>query len=245
VAWLVPLALLAAWALASERRWLPPQILPAPALVKDTLVDLATSGDLLRHGAISLGRVLGGFALGTLLGLGLGAALGLSRRTEDYLGPLWTAFTQVPALGWIPLLMMVLGIGEALKIALLVLAVVVPVAVNTASGIRNAPASLVEVAQALGFSRAQLLARVVVPAALPALFTGARHGLTQAWLALVTVELLASSEGLGFLIVWGRQLFQLDLVLAAIVLVGGVGLLLDRALQLLEARLLPWRKAWS
>jgi sulfonate transport system permease protein len=81
----------------------------------------------------------------------------------------------------------------------------------------------------------------------PAAFVGIRYGLTQAWLSLVTVELLASSEGLGFLIVWGRQLFQLDLVLAAIIVVGVVGLLLDKGLERLEARLLRWRPstAWS
>jgi sulfonate transport system permease protein len=242
LAWLVPLCLLAAWSVASGRQLIAPQILPPPALVKDTLLDLARSGDLLRHGAVSLARVGAGFLLGSVLGVALGTAMGVSRRFEQYVAPLWSAFTQVPVLGWIPLLMMVLGIGEALKVVLLMLAVVVPLAVNTASGIRAVPAAYVEVARALRFSRLQLLRRVVVPAALPAVFTGARHGLTQAWLALVTVELLASSEGLGFMIVWGRQLFQLDLVLAAIVLVGLVGLLFDRGLAVVEGRLMPWRR---
>jgi sulfonate transport system permease protein len=86
---------------------------------------------------------------------------------------------------------------------------------------------------------------VVFPATVPSLFVGLRYGLTQAWLSLVTVELLASSEGLGFLIVWGRQLFQLDLVLAAIIVVGVVGLLLDRALARVERRLLRWRPVWD
>jgi sulfonate transport system permease protein len=92
------------------------------------------------------------------------------------------------------------------------------------------------------FSRARLLRRVILPGSAPAMFSGLRHGLMQGWLALVTVELLASSEGLGFMIVWGRQLFQLDLVLVAIAIVGVVGLLLDRALAFTEARLLPWRR---
>jgi sulfonate transport system permease protein len=103
------------------------------------------------------------------------------------------------------------------------------------------PPAYVEVARAFEFSRAQLLRRVILPACVPALFVGLRSALTQSWLSLVTVELLASSEGLGFMIVWGRQLFQLDLVLCAIVMVGLVGLALDKALELLEARLLVWR----
>ena len=94
----------------------------------------------------------------------------------------------------------------------------------------------------LKFTRAQLLRRVVFPAALPQVWGGVRYGLTHAWLTLVVVELVASSEGLGFMIVYGRQLFQLDIVLAAVVVVGVVGYALDRLLAVIEERLLRWRK---
>jgi sulfonate transport system permease protein len=171
----------------------------------------------------------------------LGIAMGLSRTLEDYLGPIFKAVSQVPVLGWLPLAMMFLGIGESLKVVIIAHASLVPVAMNTLKGIRGVPRSYVEVAQAFRFSRAQLLRKVIFPASVPSIFVGIRYGLTQAWLSLVTVELLASSEGLGFLIVWGRQLFQLDLVLVAILVVGVVGLLLDKGLALLEARLLHWR----
>jgi sulfonate transport system permease protein len=103
------------------------------------------------------------------------------------------------------------------------------------------PRNYVEVARVFQFSHRQLLRKVILPAAVPSIFVGIRYGITQAWLSLVTVELLASSEGLGFMIVWGRQLFQLDLVLSAIVVVGTVGLLIDKTLALLESRLLRWR----
>ena len=239
--WIVPVGILIAWSAASATRVISPQILPAPRVVGETLLDLARTGDLWRNGVVSLGRIAAGFLLGCGVGLTFGTAMGLSRPIDDYLEPLWNALAQVPLLGWIPLFMMVLGIGESLKVVLLVIAVMVPVAVNTASGMKGVPAPFIEVARTLRFSRLQLLRLVVLPAAVPAIFTGVRHGLTQAWLALVTVELLASSEGLGFMIVWGRQLFQLDLVLAAIAIVGLVGLGFDRGLALLETRLLPWR----
>jgi sulfonate transport system permease protein len=242
LAWVLPALLLAAWYVAARFELVAPQILPAPRLVGETLVDLVKSGELLRNGAISFGRVLGGFALGSLLGLSLGIAMGLSRRVEHYVSPLFKAVTQVPVLGWIPLLMMLVGIGEALKVIVIVNAALIPLALNTSSGIRNVPASYLEVAKVLRFSQRQLLGRVILPATVPAIFTGLRHGLMQSWLALVTIELLASSEGLGYLIVWGRQLFQLDLVLVAIAIVGLVGLLLDRGLAGIEARLLPWRR---
>jgi sulfonate transport system permease protein len=238
----LPAALLGLWALAAARAWAPPQLLPAPRLVGETLLDLVRSGDLFSNLGISLVRIAGGFALGSLLGLLLGVAMGLSRRVEEYLQPTFQALNQVPVLGWLPLAMMVFGIGESLKIVIIAQASLVPVALNALRGIRRVPTQYIEVAKVLKFSRAQLLRKVVFPAAVPALFVGVRYGLTLAWLSLVTVELLASSEGLGFMIVWGRQLFQLDLVLAAIIAVGIVGLCLDKGLALLESRLLHWRQ---
>jgi sulfonate transport system permease protein len=239
--WLLPLGLLSLWALAAERGWAPPQILPPPRLVLDTIVDLVKSGDLLLNYAISLGRVTAGFLLGSAIGAVLGVAMGLSRRVEQYLYPTFNALSQVPVLGWLPLAMMLFGIGESLKIAIIAQASLVPVAINVLTGIRRVPGQYVDVARVFEFSRAQYLRKVVLPATVPSLFVGVRYGLTLAWLSLVTVELLASSEGLGFLIVWGRQLFQLDLVLAAIISVGVVGLLLDKGLAKLESKLLRWR----
>lgn len=245
IGWVVPASLLALWTLASAKQWVAPQILPAPAAVAQTLLEQVKSGELFVNFAISLGRVAGGFALGGLIGVGVGIAMGLSRRVEQYLFPSFNAISQVPVLGWLPLAMMVLGIGESLKVVIIAHATLVPIAINTLKGIRNVPQAYLDVARTFKFSNRQLLRQVIFPASVPSAFVGIRYGLTQAWLSLVTVELLASSEGLGFLIVWGRQLFQLDLVLAAIIVVGVVGLLLDKGLEKVEARLLRWRPTGS
>jgi sulfonate transport system permease protein len=247
VGWIVPSAIVLLWAFASKRELIAPQILPAPAAVAETLLEQVKSGELFTNFAISLARVAGGFALGAVIGVGLGVTMGLSRRAEQYLFPIFNAIGQVPVLGWLPLAMMVLGIGESLKIVIIAHATLVPIALNALKSIRNVPQAYIDVARTFEFSKRQLLRKVVFPASVPGVFVGIRYGLTQAWLSLVTVELLASSEGLGFLIVWGRQLFQLDLVLAAIIVVGVVGLLLDKGLERLEARLLRWRPAtaWS
>jgi sulfonate transport system permease protein len=245
IGWAVPAVLLGLWSLASSKQWVAPQILPAPGAVAQTLLEQVKSGELFGHLAISLGRVAGGFVVGGVIGVGAGVAMGLSRRVEQYLFPFCNAIGQVPVLGWLPLAMMVLGIGESLKVAIIAHASLVPIALATLKGIRNVPQTYLDVARTFEFSKRQLLRQVVFPASVPAIFVGVRYGLTQAWLSLVTVELLASSEGLGFLIVWGRQLFQLDLVLAAIIVVGVVGRLLDKALEKLEARLLRWRPAGS
>lgn len=242
LSWPFPLAVLLLWQVGAQFELIPAQILPAPLVVAQTFADLWGTGELQDHLLISLGRVLYGFSLGTGLGLLLGVSMGLSPVVRDYLYPTFRLFAQVPSLGWLPLLMMVVGIDEALKIILISKAAFVPVTVNTYNGLRNVPTSLIEVSRVFRFTRWQLLRRVVFPSAFPTLWNGIRYGLTHAWLALVAVELLASSEGLGFLIVYGRQLFQLDVVLAAVVVVGAVGFALDRVLSVIETRLLRWRR---
>lgn len=242
LAWPVPLALLGLWYLAARFEWIPPQVLPAPDAVLATLEDLYRSGELWSNLQISALRVAGGFAVGLAGGLALGAAMGLSPRFRDYVYPTFKAFSQVPVLGWLPLLMLLVGIDEALKIILIAKAALVPIAINTYKGIHNVPTRYLEVARVLKLTRWQTLSRVVFPAAAAPIWNGVRYGLTHAWLALVVVELLASSEGLGYMIVYGRQLFQLDMVIAAVIVVGAVGFTLDKALALAEQAVLRWRK---
>jgi sulfonate transport system permease protein len=242
LAWPLPLALLLLWAVAAHYEWIAPQVLPAPGTVAATFKDALLSGELWANVQISLLRVVGGFAVGLVGGLLLGVAMGLSPTVKDYVYPLFKAFSQVPVLGWLPLLMLLVGIDEALKFILIGKAALVPIALNTYKGIQSVPTRYIEVARVLKFTRWQLLSKVVFPAALAPIWNGIRYGLTHAWLALVVVELLASSEGLGFMIVYGRQLFQLDVVLAAVVVVGLFGYALDKGLAAIETRLLRWRK---
>lgn len=241
-AWPFPLAVLLLWHLASVWGWAPEQVLPPPAQVFRTFADLAASGELWENLQISLVRVFTGFGIGLLAGLSLGVAMGLSPTVRAYLFPLFKAFSQVPVIGWLPLLMLLVGIDEALKFLLIAKATLVPVTLNTCQGIQGVPNRFIEVARVYGFTRWQMLTRVVFPAATAPIWNGMRYGLTHAWLALVVVELLASSEGIGFLIVYGRQLFQLDVVLAAVLAVGIVGFAIDKLLSLTEAWLLRWRK---
>ncbi|HEY0289160.1 MAG TPA: ABC transporter permease [Pseudomonas sp.] len=235
--WLVPLALLGVWYLGTERGWLSEQVLPPPAFVYQTLTDLITSGDLWMNASASLQRVLVGFVLGAGLGITLGLAMGLSKTVEDYLLPTFNALVQIPVLGWLPFALLLFGIGEPLKYVLIAHSALIPVTLCTLQAFRQAPKGLLEVGSAYGFSRRQIVTDIVIPSAIPPIFTGLRLGFTKAWLSLVVVELLASSEGLGYLIAYGRQLFQLDLVMAAVVVVGAVGLLIDRGFDVVERRL--------
>lgn len=236
-----PAAVLSIWFSGTHWGWLPEQILPKPADVWGTLLEMLRSGELKVHAGFSLLRVVYGFAAGATAGFVLGAAMGLSRTVDDYVRPLFTAISQVPALAWIPLAMLLLGIGEALKIVVIAKATFVPIVMNTSAGIRNVSSQLLEVGETFRFSTLQKLRLVVLPGSVPSIFTGLRYGLTHAWIALVSVELVASSEGLGYLLVWGRQMFWLDTVLVSMAVIGVVGFLTDKVLAVIEQRLQRWR----
>jgi len=236
-----PALLFALWWLSAAQGWLPEQLLPAPAAVWDALAETAASGDLQADILISLQRVGAGFALGALGGLAFGGAIGLSRTLRQLFDPLFLLLAQVPPLAWIPLVILAVGIDEAMKVTVIAWASFVPVVLGVAQGIRDVPAPLRELGRALTFSPWDLVSRIVFPAAVPAIFTGLREGLANAWQTLVAAELFASSEGLGYLISLGRQLFQLDLVLAMVLVLGIVGLSVNSALALVERRLLRWQ----
>jgi sulfonate transport system permease protein len=234
---ILPLSVLGIWQLAVSHEWIAVQLLPPPELVWQSLFDLWDSGDLTHNLAISLSRIFWSVLIGSSVGWALGFSVALSKTARAYLYPSFEVFSQFPVVGWIPLLIIFLGIDEGLKIAAISIAVVVPVTVATYKGISNIPRNLLEVAQVYCFSRSQVLLRVVLPAALPSLFSGFRQGIMQAWLALVFVELLASGDGIGYLMGYARLLMQLDLVFVGVIVIGVVGVTLDLSLRWLESRL--------
>jgi sulfonate transport system permease protein len=236
----LPFVFLLVWQAATTQGWLAPQILPAPAMVVATLIDLTVGGDIAANLAISLWRIVSGFAIGAGAGLVFGVALGVSPRLEQVLGPLFRAVAQVPSLGWLPFLILIFGIGETLNYIIIAKACFVPVVINTAGGIRNIPVQYIEVARAFRLTRATLIFRLVLPAALPQVFSGVRLALSHAWIALVVVEMLADTEGVGYMMTWGRTLFQIDVVIAGMLLIGVIGFLMDAGLRRAEARLRRW-----
>lgn len=236
----VPLAIVLLWQWSAVQGWVPPQILPAPALVFDTFVELARSGELLDGLLISLQRIASGLAIGVPLGLALGIWLGVSARARRYVEPTLRAVFAVPTLGWIPILILIFGIDEALKVIVIAKAVMVPVVLNTSRGIRGIPVAYIEAARVLRLSRWTRLTRLTLPASLPVVFSGFRLGLSHAFISLIVVEMLAATEGMGYMMVWGRKLFQLDIVIVGIVVVGVAGFALDLLLRQLEKSLSRW-----
>jgi sulfonate transport system permease protein len=176
--------------------------------------------------------------VGGLAGLAFGTLLGLSRPVDQMFGPLFKALAQVPSLGWVPLLILIFGL--VLKIIIIAKACFVPIVLATSEGIRNVPRPYREVALVLRLRRRSVLTKLLIPAALPTVFGGFRLALSHAWIALIVVEMLAAAEGVGYMMVWGRTLFQIDIVIVGMLIIGGIGLLMDAGLTRIEHGLRRW-----
>ncbi|CAI8932652.1 MULTISPECIES: ABC transporter permease [unclassified Pseudomonas] len=224
--------------------WLPAYQMPAPSEIALTLGDLA-EGALWKHISASLLRVLLGFAIGAGLALIFAAWVGLSREAEAYLEPTFAGLRSIPSLAWVPLLLLWLGIDETSKVVLIAIGAFFPVYLNGVAAIRNIDRKLVEVGHMYGFSRRCLVRRILLPAALPGLFTGLRSGMSLAWMFLVAAELIAATKGLGYLLSDGRETSRPDIVLAAIIVLALLGKLSDGLLAGLEKRFLAWRDTFN
>ncbi|MBV7534548.1 ABC transporter permease [Duganella sp. sic0402] len=241
---LLPVTALAALELAVRAGLIPANLLPAPSQIIDTLRDLGAQG-LPGHIGASTARVALGFTAGAALAVLLGAAVGLSRHAEALLDPTFQALRAIPSLAWVPLLLLWLGIDEAPKIVLIAIGAFFPVYMGVASGIRGVDRKLIEVARLYRLSSVALTRRVLLPAALPAILTGLRNGLSLAWMFMVAAELIAASRGLGYLLSDGRETSRADIVLAAIALLAILGKISDSLMAAIEKRSLAWRDSYA
>lgn len=242
--WVLPLAAIAAWWLAVHTGASSSPMLVSPARVLDTALDQVLTGKLWRALGASFAREFAGFAIGAALGLLLGAALGLSRGVERVIGPSFNTFKQVSLFAWIPLISVWFGLGDAAKVVFLSLAALVPVVVNTCDGIRNTPPALLEVARVHGYTRLQTIVSVILPSAVPSLFTGIYLALIYSWLATIGAEyLLVAGVGIGNTLIDGSEHFRMDLVIFGMTVVGLVGWALNALARIVERRLVRWRTA--
>ncbi|MFT4048033.1 MAG: ABC transporter permease [Solimonas sp.] len=233
-AWISPLLLLVAWTLAVRSGLFSEQILASPWQIVKTAAALIRSGELPHHLAVSLGRLLGGFALGTIAGVLFGAALARVRLVEPFFGPLFQVLRQLPSIALIPMFILLFGIGETFKVVLVLKATFFVVALATYDAVRQLPPAWLEVAGLYRLPARVQLWRLLLPGALPAILTGARIALGRSWMVLVGAELLASESGIGQMMEMARQLFQLDVVMVGVVVTGLVGFALDRGFRLIE-----------
>jgi len=235
---IVPLLLLVIWQLVTAGMGLfSPSQLPPPGDVVSALGALLQHGELWTHLEASAARVLVGYLAGAAAALTLGSLVGLSVTVRRLLAPTVAAIRTVPSLAWVPLLLLWFGIDETPKVLLVAIGGFFPIYTTTASALSHVDSRLVEVGRAYGRHGAALLATVMLPAAAPELVNGLRLGLANAWLFVVAAELIASSKGLGFLLIDSQNTGRTDVMLVAIILLAALGKVTDAALGAVEQRI--------
>ena len=240
--WIGPVALLALWFAGSATGLLDPRTLSEPWTVVDTAAGLVESGRLQDSLLTSAVRALLGLGIGVAVGTVLAVVSGLSRLGEAFIdGPIQVK-RSIPTLALIPLLILWLGIGEEMKVVTIALGVLVPVYIHTHNGLRSIEGRYAELAETIGVSRAEFVRDVVLPGAMPGFLLGLRFAVTTALLALVVVEQVNSTSGIGHMITLASNYGQTDVIVVGLVVYAVLGLVADGSVRLIERKALSWRR---
>ncbi|MGN6122210.1 MAG: ABC transporter permease [Sphingomonas oligoaromativorans] len=237
-----PALLLLYWAVLSVTGFLDPHILPAPWTAVTTAIQLIREGRLQEHLAVSAGRAAAGLLLGSVTGVIFALVSGLTLLGGYVIDGLVQLKRGIPILALIPFMVLWLGIGETMKVAVIATSVFFPIYIQTHTALRAIDLRHVELAETLRLSRWQFLRHVVLPGALPGFLTGLRFGATGAWLALVVVEQLNATSGIGYMVTLARNYAQTDVMLVGLVVYALLGFGSDAAVRILERRALRWRR---
>jgi len=241
----VPVTLLVTWELSVRWGLFPPALIASPSQVLTKFFTMLFGLQLIEHAAISLMRLLSGFILGTVLGIFLGTVVGASRLGARLFEPSVLSLIPIPPIAWIPLLIILFGIGDASKILLISIGSFCTLFIHTAYGIRSADKNLVEVANVLGKSRSSRLWHILLPSAIPNILSSMRVAMALSWTLLIASEVIASSKGLGWLIWDSRNFSRPDDMIVGMVAVGILGKLTDTLLIKLERYLTRWRSTYQ
>ena len=240
LSWGILIGILALWELAATRGWVNVTILSKPSRIYAKFAQMLGDGSLVKHLLASLGRVLKGFAIGGGIGLALGLILGLSPDLETVANLFIGILRPIPPIAWIPLLILALGIGEESKVTVIAIGSFWPMLLDTLQGVKSTDKALLELGQVLEKSRLTVVTKIILPSAVPAIFTGARQSISRAWSCVVTAEMIAASRGVGFLIQYARELSQPALMWVGVAMIGLVGVVIDLIMRILEKKILYW-----
>ena len=241
-----PLALVVLWhaAVASSGTKLVPTPYMVAVMMKDFALggvyDDAFSGTILTHLLASMQRVYGGFLLAAAIGIPLGLAIGKIPVFRQLLDPTLSLLRPIPVTAWLPLSMVFFGLGPRSAVFLVFLGAFYPILLNTIFGVRSVDGKLFEAANMLGCDGARMFRQVVLPAALPSIFTGLRLGHGFAWILIVVGEMTGVPTGLGSVIMDGRTLSRADLVITGMIVIGVAGFICDRLIVSLNNHVLRW-----
>lgn len=234
-------ALIALWQVASMRGWISPVFAPAPSEVARSLWTMAETGSLWSNLRASLLRLAGGWTLGTLAGLALGFAIGLTTLFRSTGVPIVAALFPIPKIAMLPLFILWFGIGEGSKVATIAFGVFFPTVVAVYGGVDAVDRTLVRMGRAFGLSSWAILWKIVLPGALPAILSAFRISASIGIILLVAAEMIGAQHGVGALILLAGNLMAVDQLLAGVVLLSAMGLTVNALITVIERRLLAWR----
>jgi sulfonate transport system permease protein len=241
--WVLPAALVAVWYGVTRLGWVNTKLIVPPADVVSAGAKALADQEFYVGVGYSLGRDLIGFSLGSLAGVALGLLLGVSRWADRLIGPTFHTLRQISLFAWLPLLSSFLGVGDPAKVVFIAFSAFYPVVLAMLEGVRGVSLAHAEVARVYGFSRTQLLLRLILPSASPQIIGGLRLGLIYAWLATIGSEYLLASvgSGLGSTVFRGRASFNVGLIIFGMLAIGLIGTLLNKLAAWAEERALRWR----
>lgn len=239
----LPLAFIASWYVVTSFHWVNTKLIVPPVGVLTTGATELAKGDFYLGIALSLWRDLSGFTLGALAGIAVGALIGVSRLADKIIGPTFHTARQISLFAWLPLLSALVGTGDLSKVIFIAFSAFYPVVLGTLEGVKGVSKAHAEVAQVYGFTRTQVLFKLILPAASPQILSGLRLGLIYAWLATIGAEylLVNDGQGIGNTVFKGRMAFNIELIIFGLVAIGLVGNVFNRLAELAEGRLLRWR----
>lgn len=233
--------LLLLWLFASGQN---PELVPSPWKVAERMFLLfrkpISGHNLLGHILVSLRRVLIALLFSTTAGILLGIAIGWNKIAKKTLGTLFELIRPIPPIAWLPIIVMWYGVGEMPKIVMVFIGTLMPIVINTYTGIKIVDQSLLDVADTFQANERQMLMEIAIPSALPSIMAGIRNAIGVGWMVVLAAEMIGAKEGVGFLITRGMEFFDVPLIMVGMVAIGVVGALLSAGIEWIERRLCPW-----
>ena len=217
-------------------------VLPSPVVIAETFIKKMSStapdgATLPQHIFSSLKIALSGYLVGVVIGTPLGILMAWYKRVDLFVRPVFDLIRPVPGIAWIPLMIIMFGIGMTSKVVTIFLSAFVPCVLNSYTGIRQTKDVHLWVGQTFGASNFQMLIHIAIPTALPMIMTGIRVALGSSWTTIIAAELLASTRGLGFMIQQARGIYRPDIIICGMLAIGAIGSLLSYLLQKIENRI--------
>lgn len=239
---LSPLILLGLWEICARAGVIDVRFFPAPSSVMKHLIQMASSGELWRHTGASLYRLVVGFFVGAVPAIVIGLAIGLYRPVRAAFDPLISATYPIPKSSLLPLILLIFGLGEGSKIAMVAIGVFFPVVINTAAGVRQIAPIFIDVGRNFGASRINMFRTVALPGALPLIMTGVKLGAGMGLVLIAIAEMVGAKSGLGYMIWNAWELFDVQTMYVGLFVIAIIGFAMNAGFDALERAIVPWRR---